>query len=245
MRMPPTIADYYRHALEAMKQEVEGTADADVLGRDPDEWRTYLIDRWGMEVLELDTAREEQLVEQQTERQLRGYDIYTDRPAGTRYVTDDVRLEVPVTPSDTLKVIAEQHLATTSYSLTREYPPFHYDHRRGIVSVVAEAKSEVVKRERDELHRTLRTYNDNITEQNRQFPEQVARAIAQKRERVASKNKGLDDLSAQVGLKVVKKADVSTAVLGLIRIGGHLPYGGYDAQTDGRHTDATCPSPVH
>jgi hypothetical protein len=28
------------------------------------------------------------------------------------------------------------------------------------------------------------------------------------------------------------------AILGLIRIGGHLSYGGYDVQTDGRHTEA-------
>ena len=31
----------------------------------------------------------------------------------------------------------------------------------------------------------------------------------------------------------------------LIRIGGHLSYGGYDVQTDGQHTQATSASPVH
>jgi plasmid stabilization system protein ParE len=34
--------------------------------------------------------------------------------------------------------------------------------------------------------------------------------------------------------------------LGLIRIGGHLSYGGYDVQTDGRHTEAAASAPpVH
>jgi hypothetical protein len=35
------------------------------------------------------------------------------------------------------------------------------------------------------------------------------------------------------------------ARLDLIRFGGHLPKGGYDVQTDGRHTKATFASPVH
>lgn len=33
--------------------------------------------------------------------------------------------------------------------------------------------------------------------------------------------------------------------LGLIRIGGHLSYGGYDVQTDGRHTEAPRAAAVH
>ena len=45
--------------------------------------------------------------------------------------------------------------------------------------------------------------------------------------------------------QVLAEALITETGLGVIRIGGHLPYGGYDAQTDGRHTDATCPSPVH
>ena len=61
--MPPTIADYYRAAIEAMKKEVENTSDADVLGRDFDEWCAYLVGKWGMEPIEFDTSRGEQLVE--------------------------------------------------------------------------------------------------------------------------------------------------------------------------------------
>ena len=33
--------------------------------------------------------------------------------------------------------------------------------------------------------------------------------------------------------------------VGLTRFGGHLSKGEYDVQTDGRHTQATLPSPVH
>ena len=33
--------------------------------------------------------------------------------------------------------------------------------------------------------------------------------------------------------------------LALIRFGGHLSKGEYDVQTDGRHTNAAAPPPVH
>jgi hypothetical protein len=33
--------------------------------------------------------------------------------------------------------------------------------------------------------------------------------------------------------------------VGVIRIGGHLSCGGYDVQTDGRHTEAASAPPVH
>ena len=36
-----------------------------------------------------------------------------------------------------------------------------------------------------------------------------------------------------------------TAWADLIRLGGHLPKGGYDVQTDGRHTEAASAPPVH
>ena len=50
--MPPTVSDYYRWAIEKLKEEVEATPDADVIGRDYDEWREYLERKWGMEPIE-------------------------------------------------------------------------------------------------------------------------------------------------------------------------------------------------
>jgi hypothetical protein len=41
------------------------------------------------------------------------------------------------------------------------------------------------------------------------------------------------------------KPSTSPGSLGLIRFGGHLSYGGYDVQTDGRHRKAARPAPVH
>ncbi|HEY1307287.1 MAG TPA: hypothetical protein VGF24_27215 [Vicinamibacterales bacterium] len=216
--MPATINDYYRGATERMKKEVDDTPDAEVLGRDFDEWCAYLVAKWGMEPIELDASRGEQLVENEREQMLRGYDIYTGRGPGARVKSIDVRIEIPVVPSDTLEGIVHHHLATNSYSLVAAYPPFEYDHLRGVISVTAEPKEEAVKRERGSLLDTIRRYNDDIVEQNRAFPAQVARAVAARRERVAAKHKGLDDLAAKVGIKLVKKAEAASAVPTAVRV---------------------------
>ncbi len=45
MYSPPTISDYYRAALEQLKQEVESTPDDRVLGMDVDQWIDYLVSK--------------------------------------------------------------------------------------------------------------------------------------------------------------------------------------------------------
>jgi len=210
--MPPTISDYYRHAIDALTKEVDDTPDADVLGWDYDQWRAYLERKWGMETIEYDNSRAEQLVEVQREHVSRGYDIFTDRMPGDVYRTHDVRLEIPVIPSDTLQVISDQHLATNPFSLVSAYPPFDYDHQNGIVSVVVNATEAEIKRGRDNVREAITRYNNNIAEQNRTFVGEVARAVAAKKDRVTSKNRGLDDLAAKVGIRLIKKADVGAVV---------------------------------
>ena len=59
--MIPTISDYYRSAIEALRNEVEATTDADVIGRDHDDWYADLIEKHGMVPIEIDASRGEKL----------------------------------------------------------------------------------------------------------------------------------------------------------------------------------------
>lgn len=103
--MPPTIGDYYRSVLEKMKEEVESTPDDRVLGMTEEDWVGYFDQKYGMEEIVLDDTREVALVEVERQRVQRGYDIYTDAGPGTVVRSADVRVEVPVVPSDTIAAI--------------------------------------------------------------------------------------------------------------------------------------------
>src|SRR5262245_20594542 len=50
--MLASVGDYYRRALPEAQQEVRGTDDARALGLDPEEWVTYLVKKYGMEIIE-------------------------------------------------------------------------------------------------------------------------------------------------------------------------------------------------
>ena len=46
MRMPPTIGDYFRNAIEKLQEEIQKTADDRVIGMNADEWVDYLVKKW-------------------------------------------------------------------------------------------------------------------------------------------------------------------------------------------------------
>ena len=46
--MMPTIGDYYRAAIQRLKEEVDSTPDDKVTGMNPDDWVEYLVNKYGM-----------------------------------------------------------------------------------------------------------------------------------------------------------------------------------------------------
>jgi hypothetical protein len=141
---PPTISNYYHAALEDLRSKVESTPDDKVLGMDLDEWIQYLVQTHAMEPIQIDESRAEAMVEEEVEHALRGYDIYTDRAAGTRVKETRVRVEVPVVPSETLQEIWNHELAPNSFSMVT-YPEYQYDHRRGVIHTTVGVEPSAVK----------------------------------------------------------------------------------------------------
>jgi hypothetical protein len=70
--MMPTIGDYYRAAIQRLKEEVDSTPDDKVTGMNPDDWVEYLVNKYGMQPIVLDESREHRLVEVEQKRTLRG-----------------------------------------------------------------------------------------------------------------------------------------------------------------------------
>lgn len=209
--MPPTIGDYYRQAIEKLQAEIQATPDDGVIGMNPDEWVDYLVQKWGMVPIVLDEARQVEMSEVETERVLRGYDIYSDRGPGTVVRSTNVRVEVPVVPSDTIETIWKLKLAPNTFHMNA-YPEFDYDARRGYFNLVVQPSPAEVKRAQDEIRSGVRDYNQSIENENRGFRQQVVQFVTSKRNRVQEKHKGLDDLATAVGIPLRKIADPATVV---------------------------------
>lgn len=160
----------------------------------------------------LDESREVEMSEVESEHRLRRYDIRTNRGPSTLVRQVAVRIEVPVTPSDTLQVIWQKKLAPNSFSVSHGYPPFDYDHDRGVFSDIVQPQPGEVKRAIERIKATVRAYNESIRSEHPQLGPQIAQMVNTKRDRVRQKHKNLDDLAAEVGIPLKKKADIATVV---------------------------------
>jgi hypothetical protein len=133
---PPTISLYYRAALDEAAKVIESTPDDRVIGMDPSEWKTYLIAKYGLSEIVLDSSRDVALQEDVQEYRQRGYDIATDRGPGALVRETVFRLEIPVIPSDTLPEIWNHKVAPNTYSLSYPYPAFGYEPHSGLFTHV-------------------------------------------------------------------------------------------------------------
>jgi hypothetical protein len=152
--MPPTIGDYYRAARA--KTEIESTPDVQAIGMDSDEWNEYLIRKWSMSEIVLDESRQVEMSEGQRKHRLRGYDIWTNQEPGTVVQQAAVRVEVPVTPNDTLQVIWRQKLAPNTFSISHGYPPLDYDHNGGVLTDIVQPQQSEVKSAIDRIKAAVR-----------------------------------------------------------------------------------------
>ena len=172
--MPPTIADYNRAVLNDLKTEVESTADNRVNGIEPEQWIAQLVQKWGMREILLDQSRDVEMIEVESERQLSAYDIYSDQGPGTVVRSTQVKVQVPVVPSDTIQAIWSHELSPNAFSHATAYPEFDYDHARGYFSDLAEPVAAEVKSVVDRIKTSIRAYNESINSEAQRFQQQVA-----------------------------------------------------------------------
>jgi hypothetical protein len=199
MIMAPTIDDWYRGALEKVKEEVRNTPDATALGRDTDEWTEYLVRKWGMELIEADFG-----AIRMEETTIRGY------PA--------IFVLVPVSaPDETVEVIAKHGLAGGGQWLGFDYSTFHSSRSGHFGQVVPQTPGEV-QQARTRIEQYLQSLNSSIENANKTFPAQVRQIVVTKQEAVRAKDRDLDALSVAVGIPLVKRGEVSTLIPTAVRV---------------------------
>jgi hypothetical protein len=211
MSSPLLISDYYRTWLEQAKQEIDATSDDRVLGMDEEEWLKYLVEKYSRELIEIDEGRGVQMAEDEVEYVSRGYDVYTNRGAGSVVRRTQVKVSVPVVPSETLREIWKHGLAPNMFSFVR-YPEFDYDDRRGLIETLVEPNKASVTAAVAKIRESINRYNSSINDENQKVKQVLASAVHGKRQRVTDKHSQLDTLAAQVGIPLIKKSDPSRIV---------------------------------
>ncbi|TAJ79517.1 hypothetical protein EPO44_19270 [bacterium] len=196
---PPTIADYYRKALEGVRQEVQSTPDDRAIGTDIDEWVQYLVTKYAMEPIDADLGA---MKMEETTRN--GY------PA--------VRVFVPVAMTDTFKVIAQNGLAGGGAWLGFDYKTFFSHSHPGTIGQVERPDPNHINAAKRRITEYVQCLNDGINHENKTFPEQVRQIVVSRQKAVKAKHKNLDELSATVGIPLVKRTDISTIVPTAVRV---------------------------
>jgi len=188
----PTIGDYYRTVRDAARAEVEKTPDDQALGMDPEEWAAYLVEKYGMVRVEMDPANPIRMVEVSVRRY----------PA--------VRVVQPMIWTDTLSVIAQHTLVGGGQWLGFNYREFFSSEFPSTIGLTVQENE--INRARQQIGEYSQSLNSSIDHENRSFPTQVRQIVTDKKARVKASHEKLDELSAAVGIPLIKKADVSTIV---------------------------------
>lgn len=200
MVIPPTVGDYYLSALDALRREVQGTPDAQALGIDPEEWVSYLVQRYGMEPVEVDPENPMRMVETSAH----GF------PA--------VRILQPVVWTDTLDIIAKQGLAGHGAWLGFHYHGFFDSQHPGTIGLTVPLEANQINTAKRQIGEYIQSLNSAINHENKTFPEQVRQIVNSKQGSIKAKHQKLDDLSTTVGIPLLKRADVSAVVPTAVRV---------------------------
>ncbi|NKE72975.1 hypothetical protein [Candidatus Manganitrophus noduliformans] len=198
--MLPGISDYYRVALEALNKEVNNTSDAKVFGLDVQEWAAYLIQKYGMEPIELDSSREVFLEE------------VSEKPGS------QVRLNIPVVPSGTLRVITQDKFTSSTSSPSYNITDIEYNHDNGLLSLQVSPDTERVKRGQSIIIQQIDWWNEDIRKENHNFPQAVSKIVHAKKQTVVNKHQSLDSLAEKTGIPLRKKTDLASVIPTAIKI---------------------------
>jgi hypothetical protein len=146
----PDIGDYYHKAEEPLRNEIKVTPDETVAGLDKEQWIAYLIEKYGMTLIEIDETRKPHLKEVEGS-------------------TVTVRYRLPVVPSETLELISGHKLGSSVISASQTVEDISYNPIGGYLTIDSPADSNVVNTQKKFLHDQIQSWNNDIETNNQAF----------------------------------------------------------------------------
>src|SRR5882724_4714656 len=153
--MQPSINDHYRAMLESARVEVENTPDAKVIGMDPVDWAEYLVERYGMEPVEVDTKNPMRMLE----TSVNGFSA--------------VRIVQPMLWTDTLTVIEARALAGSPGWYGCDYTEFFERGYPGTIGLTVQPVENHVAQAKQTIGEYIQSLNSAISQENTTFPSKI------------------------------------------------------------------------
>ena len=179
--------------MRLISSEIVRADEQTILSSNPEEWKSRLVDKYELQPIDIDNAREEQMEE-----------LDGDPPR--------IFYKLPVTPTDdTLGIIIGKKLNAST-----QFPGFVggiiYKSEEGYLGVACGANEHEIKRTRDALNKQIEWWNKDITQENQTFSNRVRTLIDNRLHRISDKNKTLDQLSTSTGIRLKKRTDVENVI---------------------------------
>ena len=159
--IPPTIADYYRAALEELREEVQSTTDDRAIGMDTERWVRYLVAKYGMEPIEANLAA---IRMKDTTR--------NDYPA--------VLVFVPVEVTDSLENHRQARPGRMGAWLGFDYKAFFSDGPAGTIGQIEQPEGNHINTARRRITEYVQSLNNAISYENKTFAERVRQIVMSK-----------------------------------------------------------------
>jgi hypothetical protein len=175
------------------------TPDETVARLDKEQWIAYLIEKYGMTLIEIDGTREPHLNEVEGS-------------------TVTVRYLLPVVPSETLELIFQYKLGSSLILTSHSVDDISYNPVGGYLTIDSPADPNVVNGQKKFLHDQIQSWNNDI-EVNNQDYSRLARQLVDRRISVLiEKRRSLDALEQATGIKLLRKADLHSVIPVSVRV---------------------------
>jgi hypothetical protein len=207
--MSPHISmlDYYHVAEQKAQDEINSQTDQYILGVDPDQYGSYLYDKYSLLTVRRDESRE--ITAEHVSEWKMLPDPYTRQKTRTEVVR--VRLTFPIISHEKVKNVLDILPSRRGPRLSR----FEYNSHQSALVIYADVEPREVEAELKLLEWWIDARNKDIEQHNPKLKRTIDQAIQRRRQTIEQRTEEFDDLLKKVRIPLKAKPAAQSSVIDL------------------------------
>jgi hypothetical protein len=201
------MLDYYHIAEQKAQDEINSQADQYILSVDPDQFGSYLYEKYSLLTVERDESRE--ITAERVSEWKMLPDPYTRQK--TRIEVVRVRLTYPIVSHEKVKQVLDVLPSRRGPRLSR----FEYDSHQSALVIYADVEPREVEAELELLQWWIDARNQDIEERNPRLRRTIDQAIQRRRQIIEKRTEEFDDLLQKVRIPLKAKPAAQSPVIDL------------------------------